>query len=124
MSSIASTHQLMRTRLSAKIPDLDGPSLVARDELALVRVDDAIVDGDPSVVKDPLGVLGCAWVPDLDPPVLARGDYPLPVVLPRYCGDVALVPFEGCDLVDARRAREQEWAGVGRSGQEQQEQQE
>jgi hypothetical protein len=36
--------QFVRAEVRAEVPDLDGAQLIARDELALIRVDDAIVD--------------------------------------------------------------------------------
>lgn len=41
----ASTHQLVTTPVASQVPHLDRAVLVARDELALVRVQREVVDG-------------------------------------------------------------------------------
>lgn len=35
---VGRSHQLVRARVGGEIPDLDGPALIARDDLALVRM--------------------------------------------------------------------------------------
>ena len=65
----------MRAAVLCEVPDLDAPFLVAADELALVGMDDDLVDGGLVVIV----ALDVARprVPDLKRVVLRRGDEPL-----------------------------------------------
>lgn len=93
-----STHQLMSTAPPSQIPNLDRPSLIAADQLSLIRVYHRVVHGG-LVVEVALGaVLGRARVPDLERPVLGGGADPLALVLPRDGGDVARVRVQRGNL--------------------------
>lgn len=71
----AGADQLVRAAVFCEVPDLDAPLLVAADELALIRMDDDLVDGRLVVIVA-LNVTR-PGIPDLERMVLGRGDEPL-----------------------------------------------
>jgi hypothetical protein len=118
-------NELVAALVLAKIPDAHVAAAVTANELALVRVDDYIVDGDA------VGVVAldvaAARVPDLDGAVFGRGDQPLGLAVKGDARDVGRVAVEGQDRVRVRRldvveldrvvARGGEVALVGRDAQ-------
>lgn len=84
----------------AQVPDADHASAIAADELALVGVDDHVVDGS-SVDVVTLETAG-AGVPDLDSSILRAGDHPLALAVESNASDVVGVTLEG-----------HHWVGVG-----------
>jgi len=84
---------LVRALVLRQVPQHDPARRVAGHQLALVGMDDDVVDGCPMLVValDGRG----ARVPDLDRPVLAAGDHPLALAMEPDGGDVAGVPLKG-----------------------------
>lgn len=76
-----------------KIPHAHHTSLISTDELALVRVNDHIVDGSPVHVISLQTT--CACIPDLDSAIFRAGDHPLAFAMERDTGDVVGVALEG-----------------------------
>ena len=87
----------MRALVLAEIPDAHVAAAVARYQLALVRVDDDVVDGG-AVGVVALNGAG-ADIPDLDGAVLGAGDHPFGVDVEADAGDVVGVAVEGEDGV-------------------------
>lgn len=92
----------MRADVLGEVPNFDAALLVAADELALVRVDDDLVDGRLVVVV----ALDVARprVPDLERVVLRRGDEPLALAVKCQRGDVGCVTLERGDLDEESKA--------------------
>ena len=93
--------ELVRAVVLGQVPDTNAAAAVAADDLALVGVDDDVVDGT-AVVVAALDAAG-AGLPDLDGAVLARGDHPLALAVESDAGDVAGVTLEGHQRVRVRR---------------------
>ncbi|KAJ8106163.1 hypothetical protein OPT61_g9722 [Boeremia exigua] len=93
--------QLVAALVLAEVPDAHIAAAVAADQLALVGVDDDVVDGDAVgiVALD----IATAGVPNLDRAVLARGDQPLGLAVEGDACDVAGVAIEGQDRVGVGR---------------------
>ena len=76
----------MRAFVLAEVPDAHVAAAVAADELALVRVDDDVVD------RHAVGVvaldIATARVPDLDGPVFRRRNEPFGLAVERDACDV------------------------------------
>lgn len=86
------THQLVRAGSATEIPDLDRTRLIAGDELALVWMNDHIVDSC-FVIEIALRSLWRPRVPDLQTAIFAARDEPFAFILPCDCcyiGGVAL----------------------------------
>jgi hypothetical protein len=92
--------ELVGTLVLAQVPDANRARAVAADELALVRVDDHIVDGR-AVVVVALDRAG-PDVPNLDCAVLRARDHPLALTVEGDGRHVGRVPFKG---QDGRRVR-------------------
>lgn len=90
----------MSTLILAQVPDTHVPATVAANELALIRVDDDIVDRD-SVRVVTLDA-GGASIPDLDGAVFGASDHPFPLAVECDAGDVGGVTFESEDGVGVR----------------------
>lgn len=88
------------TRLS-EIPDSDGSSTIAADELSLVRMDNDIIHR--SRVKVVALLAAGASIPHLDRPVLRASDHPLALAMKSNTSDVVGVAIEGHDRVRIRR---------------------
>ena len=107
----------------AQVPDAHVSPTVTADQLALVRVDDHVVDGHA------VGVVALhaarARVPDLYRAIFGARHHPLALAVKRDAGDVGRVALEGEDRVRVRRldliqldrvmARRSEEAFVGRN---------
>ena len=83
----------MRALVLAQVPDADCTGAVAADKLALVRVDDDVIDGG-TVVVVALDRAG-PDVPDLDRAVLGARDHPLALAVEGDGGHVGRVTLEG-----------------------------
>ena len=90
------TDQFVGTAVSSEIPNFDRSGLIARDELALIRMQCEIVDGGG------VGVValrsGGADVPNLDCSIFRPRDEPFRLGVPREGGDVSGVSSEGGEL--------------------------
>jgi hypothetical protein len=84
--------ELVRALVLAQVPDADGASAVTADELALVRVDDDVIDGG-AVVVVALNGAG-ADVPYLDGAVLGACNHPLALAMESDGSDVGRVALE------------------------------
>jgi len=93
--------ELVSTLVLAQVPDTNVPSTVTADKLALVRMNDDIVD------RNSVGVValnaGGASIPDLDRAIFGASNHPFPLAVEGYAGDVAGVTFEGENGVRVRR---------------------
>lgn len=89
--------ELMGALVFAEVPDADVAAAVAGDELALVGVDDDVVDGG-AVVVVALHAAGLG-VPDLDAAVFGARHHPLGVAVEADPRDVVGVAFESEDRV-------------------------
>lgn len=110
-------YELVRTLVLAQIPDAHIASAIAADQLALVRVDDDIVDGHA------VGIVTLhaarARVPDLDGAVFGARHHPFALAMECHAGDVGGVSFEGEDGVRICRLDLVELDGVvARCGEE------
>jgi hypothetical protein len=84
-----------------QVPNAHVASAVAANELALIGVDDNIVDGHPvSVVALHIAAAG---IPDFDGAVFGRRDQPLGLTVKRYAGDVGRVAVECKDGIGVGR---------------------
>lgn len=103
-------NQLMRAFILAQIPDPNVPTAIAADQLALVRVDNHIID------RHAVGVVSlqaaAARVPDLDRAVLGARDHPFAVAVEGHACDVCRVSVEGEDCVRVRGFDVVEFHGV------------
>lgn len=84
----------MRALVLSQVPDPHITAAIATDELALVRVDDNVVDREAAGV----GVVPLhrcrARIPDLDRTVLGAGDEPFALAMPAHARHVARVALE------------------------------
>lgn len=85
-------NELVRAFVLAEIPDPDIAAAVTADELALVGVDDDVVDG--AAVRVIALHRRRARVPDLDHAVFRAGDHPFALAVESHAGDVAGVALE------------------------------
>jgi hypothetical protein len=92
--------QLVSTLVLAQVPDANISSTVTADQLALVWMNDDVVDGN-SVRVIALDTRGTG-IPDLDGAIFGASDHPFPLAVKGYAGDVAGVTFEGEDGVRIR----------------------
>ena len=104
--------ELMRTFILAQVPDAHVARAIAGNQLALVGMDDDIVDGR-DVRKDvadggAVGVVALdtagARVPDLHGAVLGAGHHPFPLAVEGDAGDVVGVSVKGQHGTRVRRA--------------------
>jgi hypothetical protein len=93
--------ELVRALVLAQVPDANRAGAVAADELALVRVDDDVVDGGAVVVVTLDGAR--ADVPYLDCAILGARHHPLALAVEGDGGHVCGVPLEGQDRRGVRR---------------------
>ena len=83
----------MRAFVLPQIPDPYIPRLVATDQLALIRVDNHVVDG-ATVAVIPLHRRR-SGIPDLYRPVFGRCYHPFTLAVEPDAGDIVSVAFEG-----------------------------
>ena len=79
----------------AEIPDAHARAAIAGDELALVGVDDDVVDRAAMVVVALDGAE--ARVPNFDGAILGAGHHPFALAVECNSSDVSGVPFKGKD---------------------------
>jgi hypothetical protein len=93
--------ELVAALVLAKVPDAHVAAAVTANELALVRVNDYIVDGDA------VGVvalhIAAAGIPDLDGAVFRGRDQPLGLAVEGDACDVGRVAVKGQDRIRIRR---------------------
>lgn len=93
--------ELVRALVLAQIPDAHIAPAIAADQLALIRVDDDIID------RDAMGVVALhaarACVPDLDGAILGARHHPLALAMEGDAGDVGRVAFKGEHGIRIRR---------------------
>lgn len=94
-------NQLMTTLILSQIPDPDIAAPIATNQLALIWMNDYIIDRD-AVCIIPL-YIATPSVPNLDGAVLGRRDKPLGLAVEGDAGDVASVSIEGKDCVGIGR---------------------
>jgi hypothetical protein len=85
--------ELVATLILTQVPHAHGAGAVAADQLALVRVNDDVVDS-AAVVVIPLHT-AAPRVPDLDGAVLRRRDHPLTLAVEGHARDIAGVSLKG-----------------------------
>ena len=85
-------NELVGAGVLGQVPEANAAAPIAADNLALVRMDNDIVDGGPVVVA-PLDHAG-ARVPDLDCAVLGARDHPFAVAVEGNAGDIACVTLK------------------------------
>lgn len=94
----------------AQIPNPDIAASITRDQLALVRVDDHVVDGSDMCDQVSRGSAvdvialdaACSCIPDFDRAIFRAGHHPFALAMERHAGDVAGVSVEGEDRVRVR----------------------
>ena len=91
--SVLLRYQLMSTYTLTQVPDTDHTGVVATDELALVGMDDHIVDCS-TVNIIPLQAT-CASIPNLHSSILGASDHPFSLAVECHAGDVVRVTFKG-----------------------------
>ncbi len=84
----------MRTLVLAQIPDTHVAATITTDELALVRMDDNIINREATGVRVVALHRGRTRVPDLDRAVLGARDEPLALAVPAHARHVGIVPLE------------------------------
>lgn len=91
----------MRALVLAQVPDTHVSSAVTADQLALVRVDDHVVDGHA------VGVVALhaarARIPDLDGAIFGARHHPFALAMEGNAGDVGRMALKGEDRVWVRR---------------------
>lgn len=90
--SVLLRDQLMSTDALAQVPDTDHTGVVTTDELALVGMNDYIIDRS-SVNVVPLQATSTS-IPDLHSSILGAGDHPFPLTVECHTGDVVCVTFK------------------------------
>lgn len=106
--------ELMGAVVCRKIPHADAAAPVAGDDLALVWMDDYIVDWRAMVVAALDGA--AAGFPDLDGAVLRARHHPLALAVECDASDVAGVALEGEERVGVCRLDVEELDGVVAGG--------
>lgn len=90
----------MRALVLAQVPDAHVSSAVAADQLALVRVDDHVIDGHA------VGVVALhaarARIPDLDGAIFGARHHPLALAVESNASDVGRVALKGQDRIWVR----------------------
>lgn len=87
----------MRADTLTQVPNADYPSAITADQLALVGMDDDVVDC--SFVRVVALEATSTSVPHLDGAVLGASDHPLALTVKRDTSDVGGVTLEGHDRV-------------------------
>lgn len=87
----------MRADALTQVPNADHASAITADQLALVGVDDDVVDS--SFVRVVALEAAGTSVPHLDGAVLRASDHPLALAVERDASDVVGVTLEGHDRV-------------------------
>lgn len=90
----------MRTAVLGQIPDSDTPTMITTDDLALVWVDNHIVDWRVVVVAALNGA--GARFPDLHCSILGASNHPLSLAMECNAGDVVGMAFECQDGIWVR----------------------
>lgn len=106
--------QLMATVISREIPHAHAARAIAANNLALVRVDDDVVDGATVVVAALDGA--AARLPNLDGAVLGARHHPLALAVERDARDVARVALKRQQRVGVGRLDVKELDGVVAGG--------
>lgn len=83
----------MGTDALAQVPDTDHTGVVTTDELALVRMNDHIIDRSPVNVI-PLQATSTG-IPNLHGSILRASDHPFSLAVECHAGDVVRVTFKG-----------------------------
>lgn len=91
--SVLLRDQLMCTDALAQVPDTDHTGVVTTDELALIGMNDNIIDRSPVNVI-PLQAT-CTSIPNLHSSILGASDHPFSLAVECHAGDVVRVTFEG-----------------------------
>ena len=82
---------------SAKVPYFNGSTLIARDELSLIWMNNTVVYWG-LMVKISLWLLWSTRVPDFQSAIFGCCYDPFPFVLPCYSGDIARMGIKRSDL--------------------------
>lgn len=90
-------NKLVRAVILRQVPDTNVSSAIAADDLALVWVDDDVVDGGAVVIASLDGT--AASLPDLDGAILGTCDHPFALAVESDAGYIACVALEGEDGV-------------------------
>ena len=115
-SNVFLRNELVTTLVLAEIPDPNISTTVTRNELALVGMDDHIVDGEAMRVVT-LDATKTS-IPDLDSAILRACDHPFPFAMEGYTRDIAGMTFEGEDRARIGRADIVKLDSVTTSGRE------
>lgn len=100
----------MRALVCGQIPHAHGTTSIAGNYLALVGMDDDVVDGRAMVVVALDGTT--PGLPDLDSSVFGARDHPLALAMESDTRDVAGVALEGEEGIWVRRLDVEEFDGV------------
>lgn len=87
----------MRADTLSQVPDTHHAGAITTDQLALVGMDDDVIDG--SSVDIVALETTSASIPHLNRPVLGAGDHPFALTVECDAGDVAGVTLKGHDRV-------------------------
>lgn len=90
----------MRAAVLCQVPDSDTPTMITADDLALVWVDNHIIDWRVVVVAA-LNGAGASF-PDFHGPILGASNHPFPLAVECNAGDVVGVAFKCQDRVWVR----------------------
>lgn len=91
--SVLLRDQLMSTDALTQVPDSDHTGVVTTDELALVGMNDHIIDRS-TVNIIPLQAT-CSSIPNFHSSVLGASDHPFPLAVECHAGDVVRMTFKG-----------------------------
>lgn len=101
-SNVLLRNKLVSTLVLAEIPDSDISTTVTRNELALVGMDDHIVDR--AAMRVVTLYAACASIPDLDSTIFRAGDHPFTFAMKGHARNVASMAFESEDRARIGRA--------------------
>lgn len=87
----------MRAVILGQVPDSDTSTTIAADDLALVRVDNYVIDWAAVAVAALNSA--AAGLPNLDSAILRAGNHPFALTVERNAGDVVGMALEGQDWV-------------------------
>lgn len=90
-------YQLVRALVLAQVPNPHVSSAITADQLALIRMNDHVVDGHS--VRIVALHIATPGIPDLYGAVLARCNKPLRLAMKRYTRDVGCMSVEGKDRI-------------------------
>jgi hypothetical protein len=108
-------NELVGAGILSQIPETNAAAPITADNLALVRMDNDIIDGGPMIVA-PLDHTG-ARVPDFDSAVLGARDHPFAIAVECHARDVARVALKDGGGSGVRRANvEQLYCVISSSG--------